>query len=258
MPAVRPVGDTLADVDPWDERIAAGYDATSSDRFAPDVLGPTVDFLAAMAGDGHALELAVGTGRVALPLSDRGVRVHGIELSEPMVAQLRAKPGADAIPVTIGDMAAVEEVVRGHGGFSLVFLVYNTISNLLTQDAQVECFRNAAAHLAPGGHFVIEDLLPTLRRLPPGERFVPFEVTRDHIGVDEYDVVNQRLVSHHWWRDGAMVGTFDSSHRYAWPAEYDLMARLAGLDFAERWADWHRSPFTADSTAHISVWRKPA
>jgi SAM-dependent methyltransferase len=244
-------------VDPWDERIAAGYDATSPEMFATEVLGPTVDFLAAFAGDRPALEFAVGTGRVALPLSARGVEVRGIELSEPMAAQLRAKPGADRVPVTIGDMSTVEEASLGHGRFGLVYLVYNTISNLLTQQGQVDCFRNAAAHLAPGGHFVIEVFVPALRRLPPGERFVPYDVSPGHVGVDEYDVVNQRLVSHHWWRDGPLVGTVDSSHRYAWPAEYDLMAQLAGLDLVERWADWHRREFTAESASHVSVWRKP-
>jgi SAM-dependent methyltransferase len=198
------------------------------------------------------LEFAVGTGRVALPLSDRGVDVSGIELSRAMVAQCSAKPGANRVPVTIGDMA----MTRVDGSFGLVYLVYNTISNLLTQAEQVACFRNAAAHLDDGGHFVIEVEVPMLRRLPPGEVFVPYEVTPHHIGIDEYDVAAQRLISHHYWMSESRLEQFDSHHRYAWPAEYDLMAELAGLTLVERWANWQRDPFTSESTAHVSVWRK--
>ncbi len=236
----------------WGERVAARYDEASGEMNSAAVLGPTVEFLAAQAGDGRALEFAVGTGRVALPLCASGVEVHGIEQSSAMADQLLAKPGGDRIPVTIGDMAST----RVDGPFRLVYLVYSTISNLLTQEEQVECFENAAAHLEPGGRFVIEVGVPALRRLPMGERFVPFEVTSGHLGIDEFDVADQRLVSHHYWITGDRVETFDSPHRYAWPAEYDLMARIAGLSLAERWSNWRRDPFTSESTSHISVWER--
>lgn len=245
---MSPVDDRL-----WNEQVAASYDTSSGDMFAPAVLDPTVTFLADLAGDGRAMEFAVGTGRVALPLSERGVAVSGIELSHAMAAQMMTKPGASEVDVTIGDMSTT----RADGEFSLVYLVFNTITNLLTQDGQVDCFINAAAHLAPGGHFVIEVGIPRLQRLPPGETFVPFSVTPGHVGIDEYDLVAQRSVSHHYRISGDTVETFDSPHRYAWPAEYDLMARIAGLVPAERWADWHRAPFASDSSKHISVWRKP-
>ncbi|MDH3707853.1 MAG: class I SAM-dependent methyltransferase [Acidimicrobiia bacterium] len=238
----------------FDEHIAPHYDETSADMFEPAVVGPTVDLLAELADGRPALEFAVGTGRVAIPLSRRGVAVTGIELSRAMVEQMQAKPGAEAIPVTIGDMATT----RVEGEFGLVYLVFNTITNLLSQDEQVACFANAADHLMPGGVFVIEVGLPRLRRLPPGETLLVFEVSDEHFGVDEYDVVNQRSTSHHAWVRGGGGRRFSSEHRYAWPAEYDLMARIAGLSLIERWADWHRSAFTADSTSHISVWQKPA
>ncbi len=238
----------------FDERVAAGYDDTCGDMNDPAVLGPTIDFLADLAGDGRALEFAVGTGRVALPLSERGVEVCGIELSPAMAAQLASKPGAERVPVTIGDMTTT----RVDGDFRLVYLVYNTITNLLTQDEQVACFRNAAAHLDCGGRFVIEVMVPALQKLPPGETSVAFDVSPGHVGIDEYDVANQRLVSHHYWITDGRASTFDSPHRYAWPAEYDLMARLAGLSLSERWSNWQRDPFTSDSTSHVSVWRKSA
>ena len=238
----------------FNEDVARSYDESSAHMFAPQVLGPAVDFLAEHAGDGPALELAIGTGRVALPLSQRGTSVHGIEISDAMVQRLRRKPGADKVAVTIGDMATT----RVAGSFSLVYLVYNTITNLLTQDEQVECFRNAAAHLGPGGCFVIEVLVPDLQRLPPGETARPFHVGERHLGFDTFDLVNQRLVSHHFWLSGDKVDTFQSPHRYVWPSELDLMARLAGLELRERWGDWMRSPFTADSRTHVSVWEKPA
>lgn len=236
----------------FDEGIASRYDEACPEMFEDGVLVPTIEFLAELAGSGRALEFAIGTGRVALPLRARGVDVHGIELSQPMVDQMRAKPDGDRVPVTIGDMATT----RVEGSFRLVYLVYNTISNLLTQDAQIECFRNAAAHLEPGGRFVIEVEVPSLRRLAPGERFVPFEITPGHLGIDEYDVANQILVSHHYWIDGDRVTRFESPHRYALPAEYDLMARIAGLSLVERWADWTRQPFTGESLSHVSVWQK--
>jgi SAM-dependent methyltransferase len=238
----------------FDERVAPGYDERFADMFEPAVLGPTVDFLAEHAGSGRVLELAIGTGRVGLPLSQRGIPVHGIELSEAMVAQLRTKPGADSVAVTVGDMATT----RVPGAFALVYLVFNTITNLLEQDQQVECFRNAAAHLQPGGCFVVEVFVPDLQRLPPGETARPFHVSEQHLGFDTFDLVNQQLVSHHYWVDGDRVDTSCSRHRYVWPAELDLMARLAGLRLRERWSDWERSPFTAESRTHVSVWEKPA
>jgi SAM-dependent methyltransferase len=233
--------------------VAARYDESSAYMFDPAVLEPTLDFIAELAGNGRALELAVGTGRVALPLSRRGTPVHGIELSEAMVGQLRLKPESEQVPVTIGDMATT----RVPGTFRLVYLVYNTITNLLTQDEQVDCFRNAASHLEPGGCFVIEVSVPELQRLPPGETARPFHVGEHHLGFDTFDLVNQRLVSHHVRLGGDTVDVSRSPHRYAWPSELDLMAKLAGLRLRERWGDWTRSPFTADSRAHVSVWEKP-
>jgi SAM-dependent methyltransferase len=237
----------------FDERIAARYDDDPSPPFDAGVIAATVEVLADLAGAGRALELAVGTGRIALPLARRGVAVHGIEISAAMVARLREKPGADSVDVTMGDMAAV----RVPGTFSLVYLVFNTIMNLTSQDEQVACFANAARHLAPGGRFVIECMVPDLQRLPPGETVRPFDVSPAHLGIDEYDVANQRLWSHHYTRVGdrfeATVGEF----RYVWPAELDLMARLAGMTLRHRWAGWDRSPFTSDSRLHVSVWTRP-
>ena len=237
----------------FDEAAAATYDADVADRFRPEVLGPTVDALAALAGDGRALELAIGTGRVALPLAERGVPVHGIEQSRAMVAKLREKAGGAALEVAIGDMATT----RVPGEFALVYLVFSTLSNLLTQDAQVDCFANAAAHLGPGGRFVVEAGLPRLRLLAPGQRFVAFDASPDHVGVDEYDVANQLLTSHHRYTHADRVDGFTSQHRWAYPAELDLMARLAGMELEHRWADWDRSPYTSESTGHVSVWRAP-
>lgn len=235
----------------FDEAVAASYDADSASMYEPAVLDPAVDFLATLAGDGPALEFGVGTGRVALPLSERGVAVHGVDISEPMVARLKAKPGADAIGVTIGDFATA----RVDGRFRLVYLVFNAITNLTTQDEQVACFANAAAHLEPGGYLVAEAFVPQLRRLPPGDTHRAFHVTPGHLGFDEYDVVNQICTSHHYFVHNGQSRYFASRHRYAWPAELDLMARLAALTLHERWSDWKRTPFTADSTDHISVWR---
>lgn len=237
----------------FDERVAPLYDATCGDRNSEEVLGPTVDFLAHLAGNGRALEFAIGTGRVALPLRALGVDVHGLELSQPMINEMVKKPGGDAVPVTIGDMATA----RVDGTFSLVYLVYNTITNLLSQAEQVACFRNAAAHLGPGGKFVIEVNVPRLQMLPFGESFIPFDVTPGHLGVEEYDVANQLSTSHHYWISGNRAEIFSTPHRYAWPAEYDLMAQLAGLTLCERWSNWHREPFTSSSDSHITVWEKP-
>ena len=237
----------------WNEQVAQDYDASSAHMYAPEVLGPTVNFLAQRAGRGPALEFAIGTGRVALALRARGVPVAGIELSEPMAAELRKKPGSGDIPVSIGDMTST----TAPGAFSLVYLVYNAITCLLTQDQQVECFRNAARHLRPRGRFVIEVFVPALQRLPPGETARPFHVDEHHLGFDTFDLVNQRLVSHHYSIEDGAARTFRSPHRFVWPSELDLMAKLAGLDLRERWADWNQTPFTADSSSHVSVWQKP-
>lgn len=239
----------------WTRETAERYDAEEREHSSPAVLGPALDFLTELAGDGRALEFAIGTGRVGVPLRERGVPVVGIELSEHMAAVLRRKADEATLPVALGDMATT--VVPGE--FALVYLVYNTISNLLTQDEQVECFRNAARHLRPGGRFVIELGVPPLRFLPPGQVAVPFDVSERHLGFDTFDLVQQILVSHHFTRDGA-AGAYrrdDSRHRYAWPAELDLMARIAGLELERRVGDWDGSPFTQDCAKHVSVWRKP-
>jgi SAM-dependent methyltransferase len=238
--------------DHFGERVAERYDDEEGEMFGPAVVEATVGFLAGLAGGRPALELGVGTGRIALPLAARGVRVQGIDLSEAMVARLRAKRGGEAIDVVIGDFATT----RVDGAFALVFVVFNTIMNLTSQDAQVACFRNAAAHLEPGGCFVVEVVVPDLRRLPYGERFVLFDVSERHVGIDEYDVAEQGLVSHHLQ---AVDGSFNRSSgpfRYVWPAELDLMAQLAGLRLRERWGDWNREPFTSESRKHVSVWEK--
>lgn len=241
--------------DIWDAEAAQRYDTPGTGMFAPEVLGPTVDRLADLAGDGRALELAIGTGRVAVPLSERGVPVAGIELSVAMVDRLRTKVDEASIPVVVGDMATA----RAPGEYTLVFLVFNTISNLLTQEEQVDCFRNAARHLAPGGRFVIELMVPDLRRLPPGQDASVFHSEPGYIGLDTYDLLNQHLVSHHFhFGDGKQAQLFRSPHRYIWPSELDLMARLAGLELESRHADWSGAEFTAESRSHVSVYRLPA
>ena len=239
----------------FDERIAAGYDA-STDISAPEFVDPVVDFLAGLAGDGAALEFAIGTGRIALPLSRRGVPVHGIDLSPDMVAVLRRKLGAEDLGVTVGDIAW--DAVGEGGSFRLVYLVYNTIENLMSQDDQVSCFRNAARHLEPGGYFVIEVEVPPLRRLPPGDTVRAFLVRPDHLGFDEFDAVAQQGVSHHYMVAGDRCEQFSTPYRFVWPSELDLMARLAGMELRERWGDWDRSPFTSESGKHVSVWQKVA
>lgn len=240
-------------VDHFAGAVAERYDESSAEMFDPAVVGPAVDFLAGLAGDGAALEFGIGTGRLALPLRRRGVPVHGIDLFPDMVARLRAKPGGNDIPVTIGDFTSATT----DGTFAVVYLVFNTVMNLTGQDEQVACFANAARHLGPGGCLVVEVGVPDLQRLPPGERVRPFLVTPTRLGFDEYDVAAQRLVSHHHdLRDG-VTRVRSIPFRYVWPAELDLMARLAGLVPDSRWADWHRRPFTADSRAHVSVWREP-
>ncbi len=239
--------------DHFGEDVAARYDESSGPMFDPGVLGPTVDVLAELAGGGAALEFAVGTGRVALPLAARGVPVSGIELSTAMAGHLRDKDHAQRVHVTIGDMATTR--VDGH--FRLVYLVFNTIGNLTTQEQQVACFANAAAHLEPGGHFVIEVGVPDLRRLPPGEDARVFSHAPGYVGYDRYtDLVAQQATSHHFVADGSGVRELTTPFRYVWPSELDLMARLSGLSLCDRWAGWNRSPFTGESTSHVSVWEK--
>ena len=237
----------------FDERIAATYDESSAEEFDPSVVEPVVDFLVAKAGSGRALELGIGTGRIALPLAQRGVPVHGIELSRAMAARLAAKPGGQDVGVTIGDFSTTTV----DGAFSLVYVVFNTIMNLTTQAAQVTCFRNVAAHLDPGGRFVIEVMVPELRRLPPGETFHVFEGQENHWGIDEYDVANQGLVSHHLDVEDGRLERFSIPFRYVWPAELDLMAQIAGMTLRERWGGWKGEPFTSESRRHVSVWELP-
>lgn len=240
----------------WDEETAARYDEDAAEHFAPDALNPTLDLLERLAEGGPALEFAIGTGRVGIPLAARGIPVTGIELSEPMVAQLRRKIGEDELPVVVGDMATT--VVPGAVPYALVFLVWNSISNLRTQAEQVQCFRNAARHLRPGGRFVIDLWVPPIQRLVPGEDAVPMSVGEGHLVFDTYDLVTQQSASHHYRRDTDGNVRYGSGHfRYIWPAECDLMAQLAGLELESRSADWSGSPFLATSGSHVSVWRKP-
>jgi SAM-dependent methyltransferase len=236
----------------FDESVAARYDESSSEMFDAETVGPAVDFLAELAGGGRALEFGIGTGRIALPLAQRGVPVHGIDMSKAMVAKLRAKPGGEDIGVTIGDIATT----MVDGSFSLAYLVYNTITNLTTQAAQVACFGNAAAHLEPGGCFVIELGVPELQRLPPGDTFRVFSASEDYWGIDEYDVATQILWSHHLDIVDGKLERFSAPYRYAWPSELDLMAQLAGMRLRERWGGWKREPFTSESRTHVSVWEK--
>jgi SAM-dependent methyltransferase len=252
------IGEASAGDDPADgwfpESVALGYDGPGGANSA-EVVTPAVDVLEDLA-DGPVLEFAVGTGRIAAPLAARGVPVSGIELSRAMAARIAGKPGGDAVEVTIGDMTTT----RVAGRFSLVYLVFNTISNVTTQDGQVDVFRNAAAHLRPGGLFLVEVGLPSLRRLPPGQDVVPFAMSRSadgggYVGFDQFDVVSQQFTSNHVTVSPDGTGQFRRiPFRYAWPAEMDLMARIAGMRLEHRWADWDRSEFTAESTKHVSVW----
>jgi SAM-dependent methyltransferase len=236
------------------ERVAARYDESETDMFEPREVDAAAGLLAELAGGGRALELGIGTGRIALPLARRGVPVHGIDMSRAMVARLRGKPGGDAIGVTIGDFATT----RVDGTFSVAYLVFNTIMNLTTQAAQVACFRNVAAHLEPGGCFVIEVSIPELRRLPAGQTVVPFHVSPTRWAFDIYDVATQATSSNYVEVvDGR--GEYTSiPFRYVWPSELDLMAQLAGLRLRERWDGWTRQPFTSESRHHVSIWAKPA
>jgi SAM-dependent methyltransferase len=238
----------------FDEPVAARYDESAAEMFDPAVVGPVIDLLVELAGSGRALELGIGTGRIAVPRAQRGVPVHGIELSKAMVARLRAKPGAGDVGVTIADFATTSV----DGTFSVAYLVFNTIMNLTTQAAQVACFRNVAAHLEPGGCFVIEVGVPELQRLPAGETIRAFHVSKTRWGFDEYDVAIQGLTSHHFEIVDGGVERLSVPFRYAWPSELDLMGELAGLRLRERWSGWKREPFTSDSRKHVSVWEKPA
>jgi SAM-dependent methyltransferase len=238
----------------FDERVAARYDESAADMFDPAVVEPVVDLLVELAGSGRALELGIGTGRIALPLAQRGVPVHGIELSKAMAAKLREKQSGEDIGVTIGDF----ETTTVDGTFSVAYLVFNTILNLTTQAAQVACFRNVAAHLEPGGCFVIEVGVPGLQRLPPGETFHVFHVGENRWGIDEYDVAKQGLTSHHFEIVDGRLERFSVPFRYAWPSELDLMAELAGMRLRDRWSGWEQEPFTSESGKHVSVWEKPA
>ena len=205
---------------------------------------PVVDVLVELAGGGAVLEFAIGTGRLAVPLAERGVAVSGIELSPDMLVQLHAK--TSDIPVVIGDMTAT----RVDGAFSLVYLVRNTIMNLTTQEAQLACFANAAVHLRPGGCFVVEVVMPNTRPVEV------FDLSDTHVGVDEYDLDTQRCVSHHFTlRDGDWT-RLSVPFRAVSPAELDLMARMSGMRLRDRWSDWSREPFTAESAKHVSVWEK--
>ena len=247
----------MKSTDWFGEDVAATYDDDTVGLSRPEILDPQLDVLEGLAAGGPVLEFAIGTGRVGLPLAARGLRVAGIELSPAMVARMRSKPGGDegAVPVVIGDMTTAR--APGAGSFRLVFLVFNSMMNLTTQEGQVACFRNAAAHLAPGGHFVVEMPVPALRQLPAGERFVVFDLSDTHIGIDEYDVTTQRQWSHHidFLPDGR-VRRASPPFRYAWPAELDLMARIAGMRLVHRWGDWGRAALTSESTKHVSVWQK--
>jgi hypothetical protein len=235
----------------FDEWIAQRYELLWPELFDDELIAATVAILRELAGTSPALEFGIGTGRIAVPLSRDGIRVHGIELSPAMAARLRAQPAGSAVGVTIGDFATV----RVGADFGLVYLLRNTITNLTTQEAQIGAFRNAAAHLGPGGYFLVENYVPALRLLPPGQTTRVFTATDTHLGYEEYDVAAQVAVSHHYWSIDGAVRTFSSTHRYAWPSELDLMARMAGMTRRARWADWHRAPFTEQSGSHVTIWQ---
>jgi len=238
----------------WDRELAEVYDQTYRAKLEPSVLRPMVDLLAGLARGGPALEFAVGTGRVALPLSARGIAVHGLELSPPMAEQMLAKPGAGAVPVTIGDMTTTKVVP---GSFALVYLVANTIMNVTTQDEQLAVFANAAAHLEPGGCFVVEVIVPQLRQVPPGQNARVFTLEPDHVGIETFDdMAGQVAWSHHWIQAGGRLVRHSAPYRYVWPSELDLMAKLAGLKLRNRWADWDQAPFTSDSQSQVAVFEK--
>jgi SAM-dependent methyltransferase len=237
----------------WDRDVAEVYDATYKAMFEPSVLDPIVDRLAELAQGGPALEFAAGTGRVTLPLSARGIALHGLELSPHMAEQLRAKPGADAVGMTVGDMTTT----RVTGTFKLVYVVANSIMNVTTQEDQVAVFANAAAHLGSGGRFVVEVIVPQLRSVPRGEIGRVFTFDADHVGIETFDdLVEQIAWSHHWMEVEGRLVRHAAPYRYVWPSELDLMARIAGLRLQDRWAGWHHAPFTSDSTTQVAVFEK--
>jgi hypothetical protein len=250
---VRQASDVPSEI--WGPEEADVYDQSSAEMFEPAVLDPIVDLLAEQAGGGPALEFAIGTGRLALPLSARGIRVSGIDLSPHMVGKLRAKPGADAVEVVIGDMTTT----RVSGAFTLVYLVFNAMMNVTTQDEQVAVFENAAAHLGPCGRFVVELTVPEPHRHPPGTLGVVFDMTDEHVGIDTYDdPVGQILSSHHWTDVDGRIIRDAAPFRYVWPSELVLMGRVAGLRLLRRWGGWRKEPFTAESTSQVTVFEKPA
>lgn len=237
----------------FDEQVARSYDNDASSMFNSDVIERTVTFLEALAGNDTALEFGIGTGHIALPLSARGISVHGIDISEPMLKQLQIKAGAEQIGITLGDFS----IIRVHRTFRLVYLVFNTIMNLTRQDEQVACFLNAAFHLVPGGYFIIEVGIPALRRLPPGERVRAFTISQSRFGFDEYtNFINQIVYSHHYRIESGKLHSFSAPFRFVWPSELDLIAKFANMTLIERWAGWDREPFTEESRSHISVWQK--
>jgi SAM-dependent methyltransferase len=239
----------------FDSRIAAIDASADTGMHAPEVVSTTVEFLTELAGEGPALEFGIGTGRIAIPLHEAGIAVTGIDLSPHMVAKLHERPGGEDIAVTIGNIANATV----DGAFSLVYAIWNTFINLMTQEEQVDCFRNAARHLAPGGYFVTETMspLPDLRRLPPGEKVRSFSIETGAFGFDEFDLIGQHITSHHYWTENGRLESWSSPCRYVWPSELELMARIAGLTLQERWANWTRDPLTVESSAVISVWSKP-
>ena len=240
--------------DHFGESVAARYDDDVAEMFAAESVDPAVDLIAGLAGGGPVLEFGIGTGRIALPLRRRAVVVHGVDLSAAMLARLRDKPGAEDIGVTVGDFATATVGQE----FAVVYLVFNTIMNLTTQDEQVACFANAARHLRRGGRFVIEVAVPELQRLPAGDTFKAFTVTPTRLGFDEYDVASQRVVSHHYTVVDGRLEVHAIPFRYVWPAELDLMAKMAGMVLENRWGGWGKEPFTSASTKHVSVWLRPA
>jgi SAM-dependent methyltransferase len=236
----------------FDEWIAERYERLWPELFDEALIAATVSVLADLADTGPALEFGIGTGRIAVPLSRAGVEVHGIDVSPATLTRLRGQPGGSAVRGTLGDFATVTVGEQ----FRLVYLLRNTITNLTTQAAQVDAFRNAARHLGTGGYFVIENYVPALRLLPPGQTTRVFAVTATHLGYEDYDVATQIAVSHHWWALDGALRTFSSNHRYVWPSELDLMARMAGMTMSARWGGWHREPFTEQSASHVTVWQK--
>ena len=236
----------------FDEGIAKQYDADSTDMFEPAVVEPGCEFPRRSGAERAQLSSSASVPVVSRCRSAGAAFPCTGSICRRPWSQLRAKPGAEDIGVTIGDFATT----RVDGTFTLAYLVYNTIENLTTQDEQVQCFQNVAAHLEPGGCFVIEVGVPGLQRLPPGETVRAFHVSPTRLGFDEYDIAAQGLVSHHYWLSDGRLRNFSMPFRYVWPSELDLMARLAGLTLRERWNDWNRAPFTSASTNHVSVWEK--